>query len=739
MIWLQSRTKELYLSRAVEVQPCFNRDVISELSDRATTGLLELEAWAEGESLTFIRDTSSGGASEVEISSIDTQSELLRVVISGNVSLLSETLRSLDALPHGRDTITRVFLSSIAEAPAKSLEVLARSGCIEIGAKDEINERNALHEAANSGKLPVIPILLEIGVDSRQHDSYGRLPLHYAAMHGHVEIIDTLLRHSPDTVDSLDLDNFTPLIHALHHRQLPGVNALIAHNARINPASDKDYVPLNLACQHGLVEVAEVLLKNGAHILPDAEGLYPQHHIARRRGSSSLLTALKTCGANLNEFDKLNAWTPLVHAASEGNVENLRTLLQNGSRLDLLDEKNLSALYYSAWEGHLECMKILFDAGGILGVDPIDLPIIRPSPSSTQSSAQMLLDADGIPDLALPPPILPLRRYGHNFLDKKTFVQLTFADRTTKAVQFYQTAKYPAARLMISPKASDLISKNILLPMVDDARKVSFQIDSLETFAIDFEIYPTFGTKVIAKTVALSPIFNAPGGGGRCTLPLNDSRSRVIGQLSFDFQIIRPFNGMPLEIAHFAPYWKATSQFDSRPLITGSSLSGNYVRLFVQVTRDEVPVVYPSWTIQYSGLGIPICSLTFSEFKTIGCNISGMTEDHIKEKVLAFGSPENLYQYAQASFFSLPELLELLPIDVNLNLHVLYPSNSEIRAKNLTAILDQNRFVDSILSSVFQHARALRVKAPEAARSIMFSAFEPSICTAINWKQPNCK
>ncbi|KAK5001328.1 anaphase-promoting complex subunit Apc3, partial [Elasticomyces elasticus] len=45
----KSRTKELYLSRAVEVQPCFNRDIISSLSDQATTSLLEIGAWSEGE------------------------------------------------------------------------------------------------------------------------------------------------------------------------------------------------------------------------------------------------------------------------------------------------------------------------------------------------------------------------------------------------------------------------------------------------------------------------------------------------------------------------------------------------------------------------------------------------------------------------------------------------------------------------------------------------------------------
>src|SRR4051812_785385 len=49
----KSKTKELYLSRAVEVQPFFNATVISELSDQATTSLQELGAWADGDNVSF--------------------------------------------------------------------------------------------------------------------------------------------------------------------------------------------------------------------------------------------------------------------------------------------------------------------------------------------------------------------------------------------------------------------------------------------------------------------------------------------------------------------------------------------------------------------------------------------------------------------------------------------------------------------------------------------------------------
>jgi CDK inhibitor PHO81 len=48
-----------------------------------------------------------------------------------------------------------------------------------------------------------------------------------------------------------------------------------------------------------------------------------------------------------------------------------------------------------------------------------------------------------------------------------------------------------------------------------------------------------------------------------------------------------------------------------------------------------------------------------------------------------------------------------------------------------------NEFVDSILTIVFDHARAQRAQSPQAVRSMVFSSYNPQLCTALNWKQPN--
>ncbi len=744
---LQSRTKELYLSRAVDVQPCFNREVISDLSDQATTNLLDLGAWAEGENIQYgstqsAEHTVTGQSLGTDEN--DTDSQILQAANTGNLPTLKEWISRLRDSSDARDRFTRTFLAAVTDASEVALDVLLQTELVDIHAKDEINERNCLHEAAISGREFVLQTGLSKGVESARVDVYGRTPLHYACMHGHVKMVRELLEINPTTVDSLDHDNFTPLIHGIVHHQFSCVQELLHHRARIDPQGESDHVPLNLACQHGSVLIAELLLQKEARILPDAEGLYPQHLVARSGQTPQLLLMLASYGADLDQKDKLYQWTPLFHAASEGCVQCLNTLLQRGVDVSILDEKGLSAMYYATWEGHLECMKLLGSVGGTPGLERARLSAQCGAFTTPASSAPVLrrVDADGIPDLSLPPPIIPLRRYGHNFLDDKTFVQISFEEVGSDAIIFYHDSKYPAARLTISSKLSDLIPRNIMLPIQEDFKMISFQIDNLESFAIDFDIFPTFGSKVIAKSVALPNIFSAlTSSSGHCCLPLFDPRLRAIGQISFNFQVIKPFHGIPLEITHFATYWKATSQLDSHPtaLITGSSLSGEYAQLFVQLTSDGMPVLYPQWTINHHGIEFPIGRLTYKQFVALGLQRGNGDEVLASLPDKTWENKARIHELLTSALVSLRAVLACLPTSINLDLNVMYPTAAEERALGLGPTLNINNFADAILKEVFDHARISREKNPDFTRSIVFTSYNPDICVALNWKQPNCK
>lgn len=530
------------------------------------------------------------------------------------------------------------------------------------------------------------------------------------------------------------------MIHAIIHGNLECAARLLERSARIDPTSDADHVPLNLACEHGSVAIVELLLKHGAKILPDAEGLYPQHLVARSGQTPQLLLLLKDYGADLDQVDKMYSWTPLFHAASEGNVLCMQTLLDVGVKSSVLDEKELSAMYYAAWEGHLECMRLLSSIPlTTWNRQAIPSALLDPMRGNTLPMP-MSIDADGIPELELPPPIIPLRRYGHNFLDTKTFIQISFDNTGEQPMVFFHDSKYPAARLTISSKLSDLIPKNILLPFQEDTRLVSFQIDNLDSFAIDFDVFPTYGARVIAKTVALPSTFRAVlSSSGRCCLPLFDPRLRAIGQITFNFQVIKPFQGKPLEITDFETYWKATSQVDHKPsaFITGSSLSGDYIQLFVQHTCDGIPVLWPTWTINYMDIEFPVSRLTYAQFISAGSRDANKMNDLSALPSLPLESIADVHRVLSNSAVSLQDALTLLPRGMHANLQILYPSANEEKTLRLGPTVNINTFGDAILGVVFDHARTLRERSPDSMRSIVFSSYNPTVCTALNWKQPN--
>lgn len=562
-----------------------------------------------------------------------------------------------------------------------------------------------------------------------------------------------------DTINLIDHDNFRPLVHSIIHNNLECVRRLIENGSVLNPISDTDHAPLNLACKHGSHAIVELLLTNGAQILPDAEGLYPQHLVARSVKNPDLLGLLKQFGADLDQVDKLYGWTPLVHAASEGNVPCLRALLDEGVDPNILDEKDLPALYYAAWEGHVQCMNLLTalqSSRSNLSPRTAQVAPRTLGPMASSSAPEpMSLDPDGIPDLELPPPIIPLRRYGHNFLDTKTVVQINFGAEGEQPLVFFHDGKYPAARLTISSKASDLIPKNIILPFQEDTRLVSFQIDSLDSFTLDFDVFPTYGAKIIAKTVALPNTFRASlTSSGGCCLPLFDPRLRAIGQISFNTQIIKPFQGKPLEITDFETYWKATRQFDRHisSFVTGSSLVGDFVRLYVQHTKDGIPVLWPTRTVDLglNAVAVPVSWLTHAQFEQMLCNSAS-------RKTLSTGRLDpvtelhEIHRLFATAGVTLSEALEIMPSNVHVNLHFLYPM-AEGAANQQQCLQandnsgnnsgDLNCLVDSVLSIVFDHARVQRAQSRNsggnlAVRSVVFSSYSPNVCMALNWKQPN--
>ena len=535
---------------------------------------------------------------------------------------------------------------------------------------------------------------------------------------------------------------------------------------------NESYIPLNLACQFSYTDIVLLLLSYRPKIASNSEGLYPLHLAARAGNKEILIALLQYDKTGIDIQERFSLWSPIFFAASEGHDECVKELLQAGAQIDTLDDTGHSPIYWSAWAGHLGCMNLLFEVGARADRRTPETAASRQIELHKTQTIQQTEDLE-IPTLSLPPPIIP--SFGHNFLEKKIFVLFRLGGKDssdTKPVQpvvLYNDASLTSAKLTISPKGcDDIVPRSVHLPLTDDEqRSVSFYVDNIETFSIDFELYPTFGSKIIGKASALSDIFSQKenasrrtnSGGVLCTLPIFDSRLKVIGEISFGFSIIKPFQGVQLEIGgKVETYWKSTrplqtsvsgtpslqslnSAQSAQSLVTASSLQGQFLKVFVQVTRDLVPVVYPYWQLPVEGVDLGVSEVTYAQFKAIISNSSNVPSAALQLR--SINDAREAQSVISGCSMSLVDLLSEAPPSLYLNLQILYPTYVERDYLRIDFVPEVNDFIDSILQAVFEHAESSQISASDReassqSRAIIFSSFNPDICTALNWKQPNC-
>ena len=89
-----------------------------------------------------------------------------------------------------------------------------------------------------------------------------------------------------------------------------------------------------------------------------------QLHFAASDGDLETVKRLLQHGADPNAFDDLG-WTPLIHAAKRGHLDVVKCLLAAGAKVDARDEARAgnTALAEVVAECSLEMAKTLIDAG----------------------------------------------------------------------------------------------------------------------------------------------------------------------------------------------------------------------------------------------------------------------------------------------------------------------------------------------------------------------------------------
>nr|KAG5697807.1 hypothetical protein BaRGS_016069 [Batillaria attramentaria] len=190
------------------------------------------------------------------------------------------------------------------------------------------------------GHPKILELLLQHGADANVSYGHGRTMLSFAAGCDKDEEVALLLQYGAKA----DCKNLLAAETPLHNASLSkekGANIarmLIEHGADVHARTDVMLItPLHRACESGNVEVARVLLENGASLSEGNMIGDTALIVACVSGSVEMVRFLLERGADVNEKNNYNQ-TALHKVASSGDEEVAKILLQKGARPDEKDE-----------------------------------------------------------------------------------------------------------------------------------------------------------------------------------------------------------------------------------------------------------------------------------------------------------------------------------------------------------------------------------------------------------------
>lgn len=216
--------------------------------------------------------------------------------------------------------------------------------------------------------------------DLHTTDSLGRMPLHYAAESGQLELCRRYLnlaiedrKNGSDSIEPLliaDIEGNTPLhlsIIAGHVKVVGYLLGIIrsqdeAPNRRQNQLPNVLGSLLQLAARCNLTDIAQMLIDNGASI--SYRGLHGETtlHIATRKGNAEIVRAVRNvvCFKEIIDLqESIHGHTALMISCAEGTESVVELLAGAGANLDIIDTRGWTAKEHAVFQGHLTVLKYI--------------------------------------------------------------------------------------------------------------------------------------------------------------------------------------------------------------------------------------------------------------------------------------------------------------------------------------------------------------------------------------------
>jgi glycerophosphodiester phosphodiesterase len=430
-------------------------------------------------------------------------------------------------------------------------------------------------------------------------DSFGRLPLHYAAQFGFVVVCQILMskmqewgqfnvENGIDAPEWQDKDGNAPLHLAVLGGHTLTTKALLQgenwqgvsdNKSEMRRAISKSSAVLAIATKANAKSIVGMLVEAGVDINWQDKTGETALHIAARFGHDEcarvLLKGTAEQKADVELAENSFAWTPLHIAAVDGHLSVAKLLVDAGADVKKADSSGWTAKEHAALRGHMPIAHLLAEHEE----EAEDAASSSSDESGTESGAREVASLEDRRSNGSSRPAEPVKSFGHRYLKDESLVLVSLGSmdmrKNVEAVtldrvpltEAHNTQLDTALSIVVSAQGAHGEPTIIDMPVQENisTEPIVFSTADAAKVKLLFDIVPTYSGNEkhkIGRAVALLSSIRPTIGAKKMNLqgdvcvPIMSANLEVIGTVNFNFLVITPFSHPNMEVTSRHTYWK---------------------------------------------------------------------------------------------------------------------------------------------------------------------------------------
>lgn len=470
-----------------------------------------------------------------------------------------------------------------------------------------VKETNLLDK--NDEAVQVLIYLLDrLSEDQRPalstRDSFGRLPLHYAAQFGFVVVCQIIMAKMQewgqfnvedgiDAEDWQDKEGNAPLHLAVIGGHPLTIQALLQGENWQGASEDKvarrrgiskSSAVLAIATKSNFKTIVNLLVEAGVDINWQDSSGETALHIAARFGHDEcariLIQGTEEQKADLELVEKNFNWTPLHIAAVDGHLSVAKLLIEAGADVDKIDSSGWTAREHAALRGHLALADLLKENSNVNDATLAAQTNGDGQSSTSGGSPPKVESLEDRRSKVTARVAEPVKTFGHRYLKDESLVLVSLGSmdmrRDVDAVKLDRVPLNEAHTTQLDTALSVVVSANgalgeptiVDLPVHENisTEPIVFTTRDASKVKLLFDIVPTYSgneKNKIGRAVALLSSIRPSVGSKRmnlqgdvCVPVVSSSTLEVIGTVNFNFLVVTPFSHPNMEVTSEQTYWK---------------------------------------------------------------------------------------------------------------------------------------------------------------------------------------